>query len=371
MVHICYDNPHMPTPSELRARLDAILPLLEVEKRRAVLASLEERAAASDLWEDQESAVQLLAELDDTRALLGRVNELEEFLSLGDGLGEGEIAQLQADLQALELRALLSGVHDKANAILTIHAGTGGVDAQDWAEMLLRMFLRYVESGATEEAGDKTLSLDRSKWSADVVELARADEAGIKRAVIEIKGQFAYGLIKAEAGVHRLVRLSPFNAKNLRQTSFALVEIIPEVEQATGVTIGEDDLRIDVFRAGGHGGQGVNTTDSAVRITHLPTGIVVSVQNERSQHQNKATAMKILTAKLARLLELHNAEEAAMLRGEVKEGSWGNQIRSYVMQPYQMVKDHRTDYETSNVNAVLDGRLGPFIEAFLTHSPEE
>jgi peptide chain release factor 2 len=242
------------------------------------------------------------------------------------------------------------------------------VDAQDWAEMLLRMYLRYVERGSQELPDDRALAIARTGWKADLIERADAEEAGIKRAVIQVTGDFAYGLLKAEAGVHRLVRLSPFNAKNLRQTSFALVEVLPMVDQKTSVQINQDDIRIDVFRAGGHGGQGVNTTDSAVRITHTPSGIVVSVQNERSQHQNKATAMGILQAKLERLQALRNDEERAMLRGELREGSWGNQIRSYVLQPYQMVKDHRTNWETAAVQQVLDGQLGPAIAAYLQHA---
>lgn len=347
----------------LSDRLNRLAPILLIDQKRGELAALQEQANASTLWDDQEQAIRTLARLNEDTTLLNQWDELQEFLSLD--LEEGEQTQLEVQVKMLEQKALLSGVHDAANAILTVHAGTGGVDAQDWAEMLMRMFLRYVEQGSTEQPEERTLAIDRRNWKAEVIELNRAEEAGIKSVVIEVKGTYAFGLLKAEVGVHRLVRLSPFNAKNLRQTSFALVEVIPEVEQSSGVNIDEKELRIDVFRAGGHGGQGVNTTDSAVRITHLPTGIVVSVQNERSQHQNKATALTILRSKLARLQELQSAEETAMLKGEFKEGSWGNQIRSYVLQPYQMVKDHRTEYETSNVQGVLDGNLHPFIENYL------
>lgn len=350
----------------LLERFKKLEPILKVPEQRQSLAELEKAATAPDLWEDQEHAVQVTGELERTRQFLQQWDELGEMLSLEETFSEADKLSLETQVLAFEQQALLSAEHDKQSAILTIHAGTGGVDAQDWAEMLLRMFTRYVEQGSTEQPEDRTLSIDRSTWKTEVLEVTQGEEAGIKRAVLEIKGAFAYGLLKSEAGVHRLVRLSPFNAKNLRQTSFALVEVIPEIEQTTGATIDEKELRIDVFRAGGHGGQGVNTTDSAVRITHLPTGITVSVQNERSQHQNKATAMKILQSKLARLQELKNAEEAAILKGEVKEGSWGNQIRSYVLQPYQLVKDHRIEHETSNVQAVLDGQLNGFIQAYLT-----
>lgn len=355
----------MATLSELQERFSVLRTVLKAEEKRAELASLKEKAQASTLWDDQEGAVKLLSELSSIEQLVGTLDELEAFLELSEGLSEADMAQLERDIVKLEQQALLSAEHDKASALLTIHAGTGGVDAQDFAEMLQRMYLRYIESGKTEQVEDRALSVDRSSWQADIIELTRGEEAGIKRAVIEVRGAYAYGLLKSEAGVHRLVRLSPFNAKNLRQTSFALIEVIPEVEQASGVTIDEKELRIDVFRAGGHGGQGVNTTDSAVRLTHIPTGLVVSVQNERSQHQNKATAMKILQSKLVRLQELKNAEETAILKGEFKEGSWGNQIRSYVLQPYQLVKDYRSDFETSDVSAVLDGKIQGLIEAYL------
>ena len=349
----------MSTTNELQQRLKAIAPTLDIAAKEGELANLEVQAASPDLWSDQEQAVIILAERDRLHTLLSQWHELETFLDVEE-LSLSDLQALEGQVQALELQAVLSGENDRQAAILTIHAGTGGVDAQDWAAMLQRMFLRFAESAGP------VLSIDRRGWRAEVVDLTPADEAGIKRVVIEVRGQFAYGLLKSEAGVHRLVRLSPFNAKNLRQTSFALVEVIPEVEQSRGATIDEKDLRIDVFRAGGHGGQGVNTTDSAVRLTHLPSGIVVSVQNERSQHQNKATAMKILQAILNRLQLAKNAEETALLKGEIKEGSWGNQIRSYVLQPYQMVKDHRTGFETSNVQGVLDGDLQGFIEAYLT-----
>ncbi|MEI6477973.1 MAG: peptide chain release factor 2 [bacterium] len=348
----------------LGERLQALGPKLGIEAKRIRLPELEAASQASDLWEDQEKAVKTMSELNELQATLSQWDDLEGFLGMVE-LSEDDLISLDKELTVLEQKALLSGVHDARGAILTIHAGTGGVDAQDFAEMLERMFLRYVEQGSTEQPEERTLSVDRHNWKVDIVERTRGEEAGLKRAVLEIQGSNAFGLLKSEAGVHRLVRMSPFNAKGLRQTSFALVEVIPEMDASAAANIDEKDLRIDVFRSSGKGGQGVNTTDSAVRLTHLPSGLVVSVQNERSQHQNKATAMKILLSKLERLRLLQDAEETAILKGEFKEGSWGNQIRSYVMQPYQLVKDHRTEYETSDVQGVLDGELSGFIEAYL------
>ena len=357
----------MTTPQELQERLAPLAAILGVEKKRAELEGLRTEAAAPDFWSDQVNAVRVMAEIAVIEKLVGDWDDTATLLEITDTSDESGMLMLENEIKALEQQALLSGIHDTANVILAIHAGTGGVDAQDWAAILERMFLRYIEQGNTESPEERTMAIDRMNWTATVLDRTMAEEAGIKTVSIEIKGRMAYGLLKGEAGVHRLVRLSPFNAKNLRQTSFALVEVIPIVEGAGETQIPDSDLRIDVYRSGGAGGQHVNTTDSAVRITHLPTGLVVAVQNERSQHQNKATAMKLLRAKLARLTELKNAEDVARLKGEFREGTWGNQIRSYVMQPYQMVKDHRTDCETSNIQAVLDGELRPFIEAELKH----
>ena len=349
----------------LHQRFISLEPSLGIQDKRTRYTELEQQTQASNLWDDQETAVKLLSEFTELQTLLNKWDELSEFFSMGEGISESDLETLEKEVVILELSSLLSGETDRSSALITIHAGTGGVDAQDFAEMLERMYLRYIEQGKTEQPEDRALSIDRRNWKAEILEINKGEEAGIKKVVIEVQGTYAYGLLKSEVGVHRLVRLSPFNAKNLRQTSFALIEVIPEVDQSTKVAINESDLRVDVYRSGGHGGQGVNTTDSAVRLTHLPTGLVVAVQNERSQHQNKATAMKILLSKLVRLQELKNAEETAMLKGEFKEGSWGNQIRSYVMQPYQMVKDHRTGCETSNIQAVLDGELKEFIESYL------
>ena len=262
----------------------------------------------------------------------------------------GELAGLEEELASLEVVALLSGDFDDHPAILEVHAGEGGTDSQDWAEMLLRMYLRWAE---------------RRSFKAEIVEATEGEEAGLKSATVTIEGRFAYGLLATERGVHRLVRISPFDSAKRRHTSFASIDVTPEVEEDVEVEIGPDDLRIDTYRSSGAGGQHVNVTDSAVRITHLPTGIVVSCQNERSQMQNRAVAMRILKS---RLLARHREEREAEIRaltGEKRDIGFGSQIRSYVMHPYQMVKDHRTNVEVGNVQAVLDGDLGKFIEAEL------
>jgi peptide chain release factor 2 len=300
----------------------------------------------------------LQQEVDEWRNLKGRILELLELQQLAQEENDaGLLAELEAAaadvlqrLRRMELEMLLSGEYDDRDAILAIHAGAGGTDSQDWAEMLLRMYLRWAE-----RRGFKTRILD----------LTPGEEAGIKSAAVEISGPYAYGYAKAEAGVHRLVRLSPFDAAHRRHTSFALVEVMPEVESDMEVSIDEKDLRIDTYRATGHGGQHVNKTESAVRITHLPTGIVVTCQNERSQIQNRETAMKILRARLLELKQRQMEEERARLKGEHKAAAWGNQIRSYILHPYTLVKDHRTDQQTSDVQAVLDGDIDGFIEAYL------
>jgi peptide chain release factor 2 len=262
---------------------------------------------------------------------------------------------LRSDVDRLELETLLSGDHAENNAILAVHAGAGGTESQDWAEMLMRMYIRWSE---------------QRKFGVDILDRSEGEEAGIKSATIEIRGQYAYGFLRGERGVHRLVRLSPYDSAHRRHTSFALVEVLPEIEEDDSeIAVSSDELRIDTYRSQGAGGQHVNKTDSAVRITHLPTGIVATCQNERSQLQNREVAMRILKSKLLELRIKEREEEQSRLKGEHIDAAWGNQIRSYVLHPYNMVKDHRTNEETSNTNAVLDGGIDGFIEAYLRANP--
>jgi peptide chain release factor 2 len=332
---------------------------------RERLAELEGAAARPDLWGDREAAEALLREkagLEREVTLFERLaSELEEsevLLDLADEAGDAETraeatAKLESAGEALadaELRRLLGGEHDATNAIVSINAGAGGTDACDWAEMLLRMYLRWAE---------------RRGFACEVVDRQEGDEAGIRSATLTVAGDHAYGYLKAEEGVHRLVRISPFDANARRQTAFASVAVMPELDDTIEVEIDEKDLRIDTFRASGAGGQHVNKTDSAVRMTHLPTGIVVQCQNERSQHKNRATAMKLLRGRLYEYERARRDQEVAKLRGEQRQIEFGSQIRSYTLHPSQRVKDHRTGFEVGNVDAVLDGDLDRFIRAML------
>ena len=291
------------------------------------------------------------------RGLEVKVRELSELLEMAEAEGDeataadvsAEAEALAARLDKLELSLALSGEYDRRDAILAIHAGAGGTDSQDWAEMLLRMYLRWAEGHG---------------YQARVLDMTAGEEAGIKSAMVEVAGRDAYGYLRAERGVHRLVRLSPFDFAHARHTSFALVEVLPEVEDVAEVTIDPDDLRIDVFRASGHGGQHVQKNATAVRITHIPSGIVASCQNERSQYRNKDIAMKVLQARLLERELERQTEEKVRLKGEHVSAAWGNQIRSYVLHPYKMVKDHRTGYETSDAEAVLDGELDELLRAY-------
>ena len=303
-----------------------------------------------------------LAELkqvaDAWRALESRASSAHDLLVLaleeGDTSLEESLTQevdaLSRELSGREFQLILSGEYDTRNAFLAIHAGAGGTESQDWAKMLLRMYLRWAE---------------REGYSSRILDLSPGDEGGIKSAFLNVEGKYAYGYLKADRGVHRLVRISPFDSAHMRHTSFVLVEVLPEAEEKVDITINPEDLRIDVFRASGHGGQSVQKNSTAVRITHMPSGIVVSCQNERSQFQNKEYAMKVLLARLMELEMKRRSEEQARLKGEHVAAEWGNQIRSYVLHPYKMVKDHRSGYETSDANAVLDGDLSPLLEAYL------
>jgi len=331
------------------------------------VADLEQTAAEKDFWSDPQKASKVMQELEELRGIiktlsdleteLSEIKDLSEIISEDETGSENEEADLQKKLveveekiNKLEFKTLLGGEYDRSDAILDIHSGAGGVDAQDWAEMLLRMYLRFAE---------------KNKFKAKIVDETRGQEAGIKSVTVEISGPYAYGNLKSEGGVHRLVRLSPYNSDNLRQTSFALVEIMPVIEDLKEVVINPADIRVDVYRSSGAGGQSVNTTDSAVRITHLPSGIVATCQNERSQMQNKEQAMKILKAKLHQKYLADMEKEKAGLRGVSVSAEWGSQIRSYVLHPYKLVKDHRTKHETANAEAVLEGNLDEFIEAYL------
>jgi peptide chain release factor 2 len=294
----------------------------------------------------------------DWRDLERRVVDLSEIAALALEEGdysikediEEELKSVSSRLEQLEARLVLSGDYDSRNAMLALHAGAGGTESQDWADMLLRMYLRWAEA---------------HDYLAEILDVSPGEEAGIKSAILEIRGDHAYGYMKGEHGVHRLVRLSPFDADHARHTSFALVEVLPEAEEATDAEISPEDLRIETFRSSGPGGQHMQKTSSAVRVTHLPTGLVATCQSQRSQHYNKEAALKILYARVLQVERARKEEEKARLKGERVEAGWGNQIRSYVLHPYKMVKDHRTDYEVSNAEGVLDGDLDGFITAYL------
>ncbi len=346
--------------SDLAIHIENALERLHIDQKQQEITTLEDELAQPEVWNNPTSAQQksknlaaMKAAVDPWLTLQAQTQDMSELMELGDdsllGEFEGQIIALEHEYEKLRKDLLFDGEYDDHNAIIRLSAGVGGTDAQDWTEMLERMYLRW-----TERAGMSTSFVERST----------GEEAGVKSAVIEVVGPFAYGKLKSEHGVHRLVRLSPFNSDNLRQTSFALVEILPQIDAPGEVQIDDKDLKIDVYRAGGHGGQSVNTTDSAVRITHIPTGIMVAIQNERSQLQNKETAMKLLRSKLAQLqLEQHAASVSDLQAGE--SANWGSQIRNYVLHPYTLVKDTRTKHETNNAQAVLDGDLDAFMEAYL------
>jgi len=321
--------------------------------------------ASPGFWENQEKAQATVSELSALKAIIEPIEDVSRDVVDLEGLLQlaqdepGDLMQLEQDLTALrakcrriELQGLLSRPHDAKNCFISIHAGAGGTESCDWANMLLRMYTRY---------------LDTNRYKAEELDLVPGEEAGVRSVTLRVVGPFAFGKLSCEVGVHRLVRISPFDSQNRRHTSFAAVDCIPEFDEDVKVEINEDDLRIDCYRASGAGGQHVNKVSSAVRITHLPTGIVVQCQNERSQHKNRAQAMKVLKGRLYMLEQQKRDAELANLYGEKGQIAWGNQIRSYVLQPYQMVKDHRTDFQTGNVEAVLNGEVDEFIEAYLRH----
>jgi len=357
--------------SDLETRWSAAKDYLKIDEQRARHAVLEAEAANPDLWSDQDHARAVTTELgrlgtdleafDAVRTALDDAAVLVEFSRESLAAGEADwsllselteaVASINQTIASLETQSLFSGPYDANDAIVELHAGAGGTDAQDWTEMLLRMYMRWAE---------------RRGFGIEVDEATEGQEAGLLSATFIVKGRFAYGWLSAERGVHRLVRISPFDSQARRQTSFASLEVTPFLDDDGGeVDIEEKDLRVDTFRASGAGGQHINKTDSAIRITHLPTGIVVSCQNERSQHQNRARAMQILAAKLAEKARAERQAELDALSGNRGENAWGSQIRSYVQAPYQLVKDHRSDFETGNVEAVLDGDLDDFMEAEL------
>jgi peptide chain release factor 2 len=335
-----------------------VFDLADKEKQ---LKEFQKLSADPDLWQDSENAQRVMKklsslreEVDSWNTLDARVNDALELAqledeSLRDEL-EVETTTLEAEIDHREFLAMLSGEYDRGDALLAIHAGAGGTDSQDWAEMLQRMYLRWAEN---------------NNYKTEVLDTSLGEEAGIKSVTIAVNGRYAYGYLHPEKGVHRLVRLSPFDAAHRRHTSFALVEVLPQVEDDTTIDIKSSDLRIDTYRSAGAGGQNVQKNDTAVRITHLPTGIVVTCQNERSQVQNRENAMRVLRARLLEIKQREQEEQLAELRGEYQKVEWGSQIRSYVLHPYQMVKDHRTEYETGNTQAVLDGDIDGFIEAYL------
>lgn len=350
---------------ELRERVIETWRLLDIDRKITKATEKKNQMNLPGFWDDQELAVRISREAEEIDKeviewtnLRNEIRDLEELVAVAgeesdDSISEearSKYQQLKEKYEKLEFYVLFSGKYDEGNVIISIHAGTGGVDAQDWAEILERMLLRFCE---------------KKNWKVELVERTVGNEAGIKSAMYSIIGRWSYGYLKSESGVHRLVRISPFDAESMRHTSFALVEVIPELPDTEDIEINESDLRIDVYRSSGPGGQGVNTTDSAVRIKHEPSGIVVTCQNERSQHQNKESAMKILKSKLFKLAVEEREAEEQKIKGETQKAEWGKQIRSYVMQPYKMVKDHRTNNETQDIDSVLDGELESFMESYL------
>ncbi len=350
--------------TELLEQVQALKSQLNLQQKQQRILELEDKMQVSTFWDDQDAAQAVTQEYNQLKEFTefwenieSNLTELQELVSTNTDESEETITYLEKQVAEIEQRyfknrliVLMSEKHDDHNAIFSIHAGAGGTDAQDWAEILLRMYLRYCE---------------RKDLKAEIIDQSKGGEAGIKSVTVQVHGPYAYGLLRSEAGVHRLVRLSPFNPAHTRETSFALLELLPQLEEAEAVKLDPKDLEIKASTSSGAGGQSVNTTYSAITITHIPTGIKVSIQNERSQHQNKELAMKILLARVQQVEDDKLAEEKKELRGEFKSAEWGNQIRSYVLHPYKLVKDHRTDYEETDPDKVLDGELDNFVEKFL------
>lgn len=358
--------------ADIQDRLAAAWSALRLEETRARVAELEGIMGEPSFWNDQNNARKLSQESSELKKELElwdtfkrELGDVQDVVKLAEAEGDSELkaevdktlVELEKRFSDMEFQMLLSGQFDSRSAIMSLHAGAGGTDATDWVAMLLRMYTRFAETHG---------------WSVEVLDESRGEEAGYKSVTIAIRGRFAYGWLRSEYGVHRLVRISPFDAEQMRHTTFALVEVIPEFDEVDekALEIPAEDLRVDTFMASGKGGQSVNTTYSAVRITHIPTGISVSCQNERSQLQNRETAMRVLKSKLHRLMVEARTEKISDLKGEHKTAAWGNQIRSYVLHPYKMVKDHRTDVETTDTDAILNGELKPFMEAFLRKDVE-
>lgn len=357
---------------ELKQQLNAVKPNIEelgdalgIDELKKELSRLEQNALEPDFWNDSDISKKTLQKTSQIKAVIAQYDQLyslfddtQTLMEMGNEADDLELINEAKDtfkilcdnLEEQKLKTLLSGEYDTKNAIIAFHSGAGGTEAQDWVLMLYRMYIRWA---------------DRHGFTTKVLNYLDGDEAGIKSATIQIEGLYAYGFLKSESGVHRLVRISPFDSSGRRHTSFASLEVMPEIDEDTQVDVNESDLKIDTFRASGAGGQHVNTTDSAVRITHIPTGVVVACQNERSQHQNKDVAMKMLKSKLAQIKEREHLDKIEDIKGEQKEIAWGYQIRSYVFMPYTLVKDHRSNFEVGNVSGVMDGDIDGFINAYL------